>query len=438
MSRTRTDCQGFHRRDVLRVGVAGLLGMSLPEALRAEARGAPDPRMKKPATGVIQIWLSGGPATIDMWDLKPDAPEAIRGEFRPIATTAPLVSICEHMPGLAQVMDRCLVVRSLGHSISAHGPGTIYMSTGNRPGPALEYPAAGALAARLLPPRQGIPPYVTFAALRDGASGIGPGYLGPSYGPFQVEGDPRAGALQSRGVSLPSGFTPRELQSREALRDRFDRGLHALDSAEVMAGLDRFHRQAAEILLSDRVRAALELAREPAALRDAYGRTPLGQGVLAARRLIEAGARFVTLGFGGWDTHSGNFGLLRNRLLPPLDRAISTLIRDLASRGLLDETIVVCGGEFGRTPQVNGSAGRDHWSRAMAVLLAGGGFPGGVAYGSTDDRGTAPARDACSPDDLAATLFQRLGFGPRHEVRSTSGRPIPIFREGRCLEALVG
>ncbi len=191
-------------------------------------------------------------------------------------------------------------------------------------------------------------------------------------------------------MSLPSGFTPRDLQSREALRDRFDRGLRALDSAEVMAGLDRFHRQAAEILLADRVRAALDLAREPAALRDDYGRTPLGQGVLAARRLIEAGARFVTLGFGGWDTHSGNFGLLRNRLLPPLDKALSTLIRDLASRGLLDETIVVCAGEFGRTPQVNGSAGRDHWSRSMAVLLAGGGFPGGVAYGSTDDRGTAP------------------------------------------------
>jgi len=228
------------------------------------------------------------------------------------------------MPALAKVMHRCTLVRSLGHSISAHGPGTIYMATGNRPGPALEYPAAGALAARLLPPRKGIPPYVTFAALKDGAPGIGPGYLGPAYGPFEVEGDPLKGTLQSRGVSLPSGFTPRDLKSREALRDRFDRGLRALDSAEVISGLDRFHRQAAEILLADRVRAALDLAREPAGLRDDYGRTALGQGVLAARRLIEAGARFVTLGFGGWDTHSGNFGLLRNRLLPPLDKAIST------------------------------------------------------------------------------------------------------------------
>src|SRR4051795_739653 len=159
MSRARTDCEGFHRRDVLRVGVAGLLGMSLPDALRAEALNPQEPRMKKPATGVIQIWLSGGPATIDMWDLKPDAPEEIRGEFRPIATTASGVSIGEHLPGMAKVMDRCTLVRSLGHSIAAHGPGTTYMATGNRPSAAVEYPALGSLAARVLPPRQGVPPF---------------------------------------------------------------------------------------------------------------------------------------------------------------------------------------------------------------------------------------------------------------------------------------
>lgn len=438
MSRSRTDCEGLHRRDVLRAGVAGLLGMSLPDALRAQALGAPALGAKRPATGVIQVWLAGGPATIDMWDLKPDAPEEIRGEFRPTATAAPGIAICEHLPGLAKVMDRCTLVRSLGHSISAHGPGTTYMATGNRPGPALEYPAAGPLAARLLSPRRGVPPYVTFAALREGASGIGTGYLGPAFGPFEVEGDPARGTLQSHGVSLPEGFALRDLESRETLRDRFDRGLRALDSTEEVAGLDRFHRQAAEILRSDRVRAALDLSRERTALRDDYGRTTLGQGTLAARRLIEAGARFVTLGFGGWDTHADNFRALRDRLLPALDKALSTLVRDLESRGLLDETIVVCAGEFGRTPRVNTTTGRDHWSRSMSVLLAGGGFPLGAVYGSTDDRGTAPSRDACSPDDLAATLFQRLGFGPRHEVASAAGRPIAIFREGRCLESLAG
>ena len=375
---------------------------------------------------MIQIWLAGGPATIDMWDLKPDAPEGIRGEFRPTPTSAPGVTICEHLPGIAKLMNRCTLVRSLCHSISAHGPGTTYMATGNRPGPALEYPATGCLAARLLSPRKGVPPYVTFAALRDGISGTGAGYLGPAFGPFEVEGDPARGALQSRGASLPEGFAPRELEAREALRDRFDRGLRGLDSAEVMAGLDRFHRQAAEILLSDRVRAALDLSRESAALRDDYGRTTLGQGALAARRLIEAGARFVSLGFGGWDTHGNNFRVLRDRLLPPLDKAISALVRDLESRGLLDETVVICAGEFGRTPRVNTTAGRDHWARSMAVLLAGGGFPGGAVYGFN-----RRPRDG----SRAGRVFPRRSG--RHGVRATGIRPrarSPFGRWATCRD----
>jgi len=437
MSRKLTDREGLHRRDFLTAGAAGLLGLALPDMLRAEAAGD-TANARRPATAVIQIWLSGGPATIDMWDLKPDAPEEIRGEFRPIDTAVPGVSVTEHMPGLASVMNHCALIRSLGHTITAHGPGTTYMATGNRPSPALEYPPLGSLAARVMPPRRGVPPYVTFAALSEGAAGAGAGYLGPAYGPFEVEGEPVRGAFQAQGVSLPTGFTPGDLEMREALRRRFDRGLRALESTDTLAGLDRFHRQALEILHSDRVRTALDLAREPDFLRDDYGRSSLGQGALAARRLIEAGARFVTLGFGGWDTHGDNFRTLRDRLLPRLDKALAALIRDLNARGLLDETIVVCAGEFGRTPHVNGTAGRDHWARSMAVLLAGGGIPGGSVFGATDERGMAPCRDACSPDDLAATIFRRLGFGPQHEVTSASGRPIAIFREGRCLEPLTG
>lgn len=431
MSRSRTDCDGVRRRDFLKIGAGGLLGLGLADALRATARAAERP----PATGVIQIWLSGGPATIDMWDPKPDAPEEIRGEFRAIPTAAPGVTIGEHMPGLAKVMDRCALVRSLGHTITAHGPGAIYMTTGNRPSPALDYPALGSLAAKVLPSRPGMPPYVTFAELRSGID-AGFGYLGPEFAAFEVEGDAGRGTLQAQGVSLPPGFALRDLEDRDGLRGRFDAGLKALDATDAMAGLDGFHRQAVEILRSDRVRSALDLGRERDALRDDYGRNPLGQGALAARRLIEAGARFVTLGVTGWDTHANNFGALRTQMLPPLDRALSALIRDLESRGLLDETIVVCAGEFGRTPRVNGAAGRDHWSRAMCALLAGGGFPGGSVYGATDARGMAPVVDACSPDDLAATIFRRLGIAPSREVQSTSGRPISIFREGRCFEAL--
>ena len=437
MFRTRTDCEGVHRRDFLAAGAASLFGLSLADLLRAQASGAPA-APRRPATGMIQIWLSGGPATIDMWDLKPDAPAEIRGEFRPIATASPGVAITEHMPRLAAMMDHCALVRSLGHTITAHGPGTTYLSTGNRPSPALEYPALGSLVARLLPPRRGVPPYMTFAALREGLAGAGAGYLGPAYGPFEVEGELVRGELQAHGISLPSRFSLSDLESREALRRRFDHGLRALEATDSLAGLDRFHRQAIEILQSDRVRFALDLDREPDIVRDTYGRSSLGQGALAARRLIEAGARVVTLGVGGWDTHGDNFRALRDRLLPPLDKALAALIRDLNSRGLLDETIVFCAGEFGRTPRVNGTAGRDHWAQSMAVLLAGGGIPGGVVLGATDDRGMAPCRNACSPDDLAATIFQRMGFGPGHEVQSASGRPVQIFRDGRCLQALAG
>jgi hypothetical protein len=439
MRRARTDCEGFHRRDFLKVGAAGILGLGLADALRAKAFSggvSPAPGGQRPATGVIQIWLSGGPATIDMWDPKPDAPEEIRGDFGAIATAAPGVALGEHLPRTAKVMDRCVVVRSLGHTITAHGPGTVYVSTGNRPSAALEYPALGSIAAKVLPARPGIPPFVTFSALGEGAY-TGTGYLGPEVGPFPIEGDPGRGSLEAKGVSLPPGVSLRDLADRDGLRSKFDGGLRALDATDALAGLDGFHRQAVEILRSDRVRSALDLGRESDALRDEYGRTPLGQGALAARRLIEAGARFVTLGFGGWDTHGNNFGTLRDRLLPPLDRAFAALVRDLESRGLLDETIVVCVGEFGRTPRVNGTAGRDHWARTMAALLAGGGLPGGTAYGATDARGMAPRSEACSPDDLAATILGRLGLRPGHELMTSGGRPMAIFREGRCLPGLI-
>src|SRR5262245_25861119 len=320
MNRNHVDCEGLHRRDFLRVGSAGMLGLCLVDALRASARAdAPGAGGQTPAAGVIQIWLAGGPATIDIWDLKPDAPEEIRGEFHSIATAVPGVSIGEHMPGLAKLMDRCVLVRSLSHTISAHGPGTTYMATGNRPSAAVEYPALGSLAARVLPSRPGVPPNVTFAAMHEGAATIGAGYLGPAFGPFEVEGNPGAGTLQAHGVSLPAEMPLRSLEDRDALRAGFDHGLRALDATGIMAGLDRYRRDAWEILRSDRVRSALDLAREPDRVRDEYGRSYLGQGALGARRLIEAGARFVTLGYGGWDTHGGNFRTLRNGLLPALD-----------------------------------------------------------------------------------------------------------------------
>ncbi|HJZ55379.1 MAG TPA: DUF1501 domain-containing protein [Gemmataceae bacterium] len=422
-----------HRRVFLKVGTAGLVGLNLADVLRAEARAADGRRAK--ATGVILVWLGGGPATIDMWDLKPDAPEEIRGEFKPIDTKASGVRICEHLPRVAEVMDRCALVRSLNHSITAHGPGAEYMATGHPPSAALQYPSLGALAAKLMPAEGGVPPYV---ALNGSAGFPGrAGFLGAAYGPFAVSTGDR-GSPKVEGVALPDGFTPEQLTDRDQLRGAFDTRFRSLDEADLPAGLDRFQQQAVDILRSDRVRMAFDVSKEKDAVREAYGRSPFGQSTLTARRLVEAGARFVTVGLNGWDTHGGNFRTLRQQLLPELDRVLGALVGDLRDRGLLDTTLVYGAGEFGRTPRVNGNAGRDHWPRSMAVFLAGGGVKGGTVYGRTDAHGIAPDADPCSPADVSATVMHLLGIEPGREVRTATGRPLPVFRDGKVLDPLVG
>jgi hypothetical protein len=432
-----SDCERYHRRDFLRVGAAGLLGLRLADWLRLEAQSAKAGGPERKADGVILVWLAGGPATIDMWDLKPDAPEGVRGEFKPIATAAPGVRICEHLPRLAKIMERCLLVRSVHHNIPEHGQGTIYLTTGNRPTPALEYPSLGSMTAKLLPARVGVPPYIAFRERGGAGAAAGAGYLGTPYSPFEVEGNPGEGRVPVKDLSLPDRFSVTELEDYDRLRKRLDARFAALDRSELSASLGKVQQQALDILRSNATRTAFALDQEPAALRDTYGRTALGQSALAARRLIEAGARFVTIGTGGWDTHAANFATLRFRLLPQLDQALAALITDLDTRGLLDRTVVYCTGEFNRTPRVNGTAGRDHWARSMAVLLAGGGFGRGCVYGSTDAQGEAPAREPCTPDDASATIFHCLGFEPQHELTTSAGRPIALFREGKVLRALL-
>jgi hypothetical protein len=440
-----TDCEGFARRDFLKIGAAGLFGLTLPQLLQMEAR-ADNPAGGRPrnarANSVIMVWLAGGPATIDMWDLKPGAPDGIRGEFREANTNVPGLRISEHLPHMAQVMDRCTVIRSLHHTIPAHGPATVFMTTGNRPTPALPYPSLGSLATRLLPAARGVPPYVTFNELRNGSAGQA-GYLGTAYNPFIVEGVGGGGRgaaanLRVRGITLPTGFTLEQLENRDRLLRGFEQGFEALDrNADLADGLDTFHRQALEILRSDRTRNAFNLNQEPEALRTRYGTTPFARGVLAARRLVEAGVRFVTISLGGWDTHGQNFNRLRTTLLPQLDRTLAALIGDLSERGLLDRTVVYCAGEFGRTPRVNRNNGRDHWARSMAVVLAGGGFRRGYAHGTTDAQGMAPANEPCTPDDVSATLFHTLGLDPHQELTTPTGRPVQLFREGRVLSRVL-
>ncbi len=445
------DCEGFSRRDFIKVGSAGLLGMSLPQLLQLESKASAQPAQARPANSraqnVIMVWLAGGPATIDMWDLRPNAPENIRGEFREINTSADGVRISEHLPLMARVMNRTTVVRSLAHTIPSHGPATVFMTTGNRPTPALNYPAMGSLVTRLMPAATGVPPYVSFTELRNGSAGQA-GYLGTAYNPFIVEGAPNApagrgaptaAALRVRGITLPTGFTLEQLENRDRLLRNFDETFQNVDrNADLVGGLDAFHQQALEILRSDKTRNAFNLQQEPEMVRQRYGMTPFGQGALAARRLIEAGVRFTTVSIGGWDTHGQNFNALRTRLLPQLDTVLAALIQDLDDRGMLENTIVYCAGEFNRTPRINNNAGRDHWARSMAVVLAGGGFKRGYAHGTTDTNGMAPATEPCTPDDVCSTIFNQLGIDPHQELNTPTGRPVQLFREGRVLPRLIG
>ena len=435
-----TDCEGFHRRDFLKLGASGLFGLTLPQLLRLQASAAATEKPKRRANAVILLWLGGGPSHQDIWDLKPDAPEGIRSLFKPIPTKADGVRISEHLPMTAQSADKISIVRSLYHTIPSHGPASVFMTTGNKPTPALEYPSLGSLTAKLLRSEKGVPPYVSFGDNRR----ISSGYLGTAYNPFLVEGNAGGkggkggGSLRVRGIQLPTGFTLEELENRDKLFHDFDDTFRSLDrSADLVDGLDAFHKQALEILRSDKTKKAFDLNAEAQTVRERYGSSAFGQGALAARRLVEAGVRFVTISLGGWDTHGKNFDALSKRLLPTLDRTLSALIDDLSQRGMLDSTIVYCAGEFGRTPKINKNVGRDHWARSMAVALAGGGLRHGYAHGTTDAHGMAPATDPCTPDDVASTLFHCLGIDPHTELTTATGRPIQLFREGRVIEKLL-
>jgi hypothetical protein len=422
------------RRDFLQVGTAALFGISFSDLLAAKTIDDEAPGAAPAARNCIFVWLAGGPATIDMWDMKPAAPRNIRGEFRPIASAVPGLSVCEHLPEMAKVMDRCALVRSVAHNLAEHGPGTELVVTGHLPTTALSYPSLGSMASKLLTERAGVPKYMTLGDASPGGSG----FLGATASPFHIRPVDLAGRERTTvPVELPEGFSLDDLARRESLLARLDNQFAALDRAPLVKELSSFQRQALDILRSNKTRQALNLQAESEATRSRYGGGWAGQALLAARRLVEAGVGFVTASIGGWDTHGDNFGQLRNRLLPQLDRALSALIADLDERGLLGETLVYCSGEFGRTPFVNGQAGRDHWARAMSVLLAGGNLPRGYAHGATDERGMEPIDEPCSPADINATLLSLLGVPADATFTTSAGRPIAAFGDGVPIAELT-
>lgn len=419
------------RRQMLKVGALGA-GLTLSQALRLQAAGgssAAEPR------SAILVFLRGGPAHQDTFDLKPDAPREYRGEFKPISTAVSGVEICEHLPRLAQLTSDYAVVRGITHNLAAHNLGTRYLMTGNRPTPVVQYPMYGSVVSRELPAPQDLPSFVSIDEPVEG-----PGYLGAEFGPLSTGEKPRYGQpFRVRGITLGDTLTIDRYQKRRALLSDLDaafRGYEKLDDS--IRGLDRFSEQAYRIISSPRSRNAFDLAKEPDREMDRFGKHDFGQSMLLSLRLIEAGVRFVTVLLDGWDTHTDNFNTLGRDLLPKFDQSLAALLNRLRERGRLDSTAVFVTGEFGRTPKVNGRRGRDHWARAMCSLMAGGDVRGGQVLGATDEKAQGPAGDGFSPDDLAASFFQNIGIDPKTEYEANVGRPITLIRDGNVLPSLFG
>ena len=436
-------CDGIRRRDFLRLGTAALWGLNLP-ALLAREVCAKEQGKSTNDFSLIFIFLHGGLSTIDTWDLKPDAPAEFRGEFKPIATNVPGIQICEHLPRTAGQMDKFSLIRSFRHHNSDHGPADHYMLTGYfpqagfNPGvrPNNQRPAHGSIMARKLGPRGSVPPYICLPKMHPSA---GPAYLGSGAAPFVIEADPNAPDFSVPDVVPPPALEADRLDARKELLQKIDR---FQQHAERRAGSDasavgEFQRKAFEVMTSPQAKKAFQIHQEPDKLRDEYGRNSLGQSCLMARRLIEAGVRCVTIDHSNWDTHNDNFRTLKRDLLPRLDAALATMFRDLAERRILDRTLVVVTGEFGRTPRINKDAGRDHWGPAFSVALGGAGVQGGRVVGLTDARAERPARNPIGPEDLSATMYHLMGIDPNAEFFTPDGRPVKIANNGRVIHELL-
>jgi hypothetical protein len=436
---------------LLQVGSIGVLGLSLPRLLRAEACRDRAAR----ADACILIFLNGGPSHLDMWDMKPAAPKEIRGEFKPIATTVPGVQFSEHLPRLARHMHRCALVRSVHHSVNNAHAAAVYVGlTGHDRGDANvaigagpnDYPAIGSVLGLCRPPRTPVVPYVSMPYITAEGRGGPPqpgffgGVLGRARDPLFMLRDPNAPNFAMPELSLAGDMTARRLDARKALVTRLGQ-LHGR-SAGPSQEMGVFRQKAFDLLTAPASQTAFHLDREPSAVRDAYGRNIYGQSVLLARRLIEAGTRVACISWAPdanatWDTHGGNFTKLKGELLPQLDAALSGLLADLEARGMLERTLVAAMGEFGRSPKVNGAAGRDHWNFCYSLLLAGGGIRGGYVHGSSDRSGARPSNCPVTPADVIATIYQCLGISPELELHDRLSRPFQLVPWGSPIQELL-
>jgi len=429
-------CDNISRRSFVQAGTIGGLGFGLADLLRLEARaGAANGSRGK--SGIF-IFLDGGQSHLESWDLKPGAGETA-GEFKPIPTNVPQLQVCEHMPRLAAQADKYAVLRGVNDAIGVHGRGMSFVRSGNRPRASLTYPDIGSVMSREFQAPQGVPPFVSLPIQQTNSTIETPGYLGVAYRSFTVGGDPNSEKFDVRALSTPDGMSVTRVDRRKSLVGQLDTAYRDVELAnENLEGMDRFYQQAFDILRSQATREAFELSREKDEVRDQYGRTPLGQACLLARRLIEVGVRCVTIDFGGWDTHQKNFTTMKDKLLPPWDAALAALLEDLHQRGLLETTLVWSTGEMGRTPTINKDAGRDHWGKAMSMVMAGAGIRGGQVVGSTDETGSDVVDVAGSPADVAASALHALGIDHHKEYATATGRPVQIVRDGEIIPQLFG
>jgi hypothetical protein len=425
-------CDGLTRRDVLRAGMIGATGLTLGQYLQLEARGAVRAAKGKSA---IFVNLNGGPSHQDMFDLKPDAPAEFRGEFKPIKTNVSGIEISEHLPRLARCADKYAILRGVSHNIAAHPLGQKYMNTGSRPIASLEYPSYGSVASKELPSEPTLPSFVAVPNTAHSA-----GFLGVRYNAFQTNATPRPGQpFNVRGISLAGGVTVEDVQRRQRLLSDLDQTFAGYEkNSDLVDGLDQFSRRAYDMLTSREARDAFDVTKEPKPLAEAFGDSAFGQSCLLASRLVQSGVRFVTVTYGGWDTHNDNFTKLKQKNLPELDAGLAGLFGSLSAKGLLDSTVVFVTGEFGRTPKVNQRGGRDHWARAMFCLLAGAGIKTGQVLGASDDRAAQPAHEPITPEQVAATFYRALGIDFTKEYHTSSGRPITLVRDGAVIPGLLG
>jgi len=435
---TRGNCAGTSRRDFLKVGTLAGLGLTLPELIRHREAAAAAGR--KPAN-VIFLFLDGGPSHLETFDMKPDAPAEIRGEFKPIETNVKGIRICEHLPKTAKVMNLFSVLRSVSHNDSNHGAGNHFMTTGQPTpipvgcGSSVSYhPAMGAFAAHERQAPHGLPGYVTLGgSMRSG----GPNFLGAAHGPLVVDGYPASDAFRVKDVSLPSGVDQARLDARRGLLSQLDKLQRVAELPNDPArSLDSYSAKAYDLVTSPAAKAAFDMKREDEKLRETYGRrSHIGQQLLLSRRLVEAGVPWVSIHWGGWDHHFNLFNDMK-RMLPELDTAFSALLTDLNQRGLLENTLVLVLGEMGRTPKINAGPGRDHWGPAMSIAVAGAGVPGGTIIGETAPDGSVPDARPLTPQDLACTIFHKMGIDYRKEFHNELGRPIQMVSGGEVIREL--